>query len=590
MTICVLNIKIKTEFDVVAARQRARQIAGICGFANQDQVRVATSVSELARNIFRYVGEGKVSFTIEGETAPQVLKVVVSDQGAGIKHIDSILAGEYVSSTGMGKGIIGCQELMDKFDIETGPSGTEVTLQKILPIQAPLLTTSNSSSFFSQLNVSQPDTAISEIAQQNHELMDALGELKARQNDLIQLTHELEDTNRGVVALYAELDEKANHLQRADEMKSRFLSNMSHEFRTPLSSIRALTKLLLSRSDGPLSEEQEKQLTLIMKGALSLSELVDDLLDIAKIEAGKTEVHPREFNVAELFSALRGMLRPLLVSDSLALNFFDPEDDLVLYTDEAKLSQILRNFISNALKFTEQGYINVIATKIDVDLIKFDVVDTGIGIDPKDVHLIFEEFGQIESKLQRKVKGTGLGLPLCSKLANLMGGSVSVVSTPGKGSTFSVTLPIKLKVEHEPYLRDRQLTGEKSDERPPILIVEDNTTVQLVYKKIFEDSEYRIVIADSVREANELWPLIHPSAVLLDVMLYGETTWSWLAEIKSDASRKHIPVIVISDVEDKRKGLLLGADAYYVKPIFKYELLSVIETLVKVHDNAERPH
>jgi signal transduction histidine kinase/CheY-like chemotaxis protein len=587
VTISIINIKIKTEFDVVAARQRARQISGICGFANQDQVRIATAVSELARNVFRYVGEGKISFSIEGKTSPQLLKIIVDDQGPGIKNLSAILAGEYISSTGMGKGIIGCRELMDKFDIETGPSGTSVTLQKILPAHVPVISASNSVQYFSQLNVSQPDTAISEIAQQNHELMDALSELKARQNDLLQLTHELEDTNRGVVALYAELDEKANHLQRADEMKSRFLSNMSHEFRTPLSSIRALTKLLLSRTDGELTDEQEKQLTLIMKGALSLSELVDDLLDIAKIEAGKTEVHPHEFSVSELFSALRGMLRPLLVSDSLALNFLDLEEDLILYTDEAKLSQILRNFISNALKFTERGYINVAVSKIDSEHVKFDVVDTGIGIDPKDVHLIFEEFGQIESKLQRKVKGTGLGLPLCNKLAVLMGGSVSVISTPGEGSTFSLILPIKLVVKEDSYLRDRQLIGEKIDERKPILIVEDNSTVQLFYKKIFQDSDYRIVIANSVREANELWSLIHPVAVLLDIMLFGETTWTWLAEVKNDSARKHVPVIVVSDVEDKRKGLSLGADAYYVKPIFKYELLNVIETLILARDGVQ---
>lgn len=580
MTINILTLKIKTEFDVVGARQRARQIANICGFGNQDQVRVATSVSELARNVFRYVGDGKIHFAIEGETSPQLLKITVSDQGPGIKNIDVILAGQYQSTTGMGKGILGCKQLMDKFDIHTSSSGTEISLQKIMPNYSPLVTLSNSVQYFSQLSMSLPDTAMSEVIQQNHELMDALAELKARQDDLLQLTRELEDTNRGVLALYAELDEKANHLRRADEMKSRFLSNMSHEFRTPLSSIRALAKLLIDRTDGELTREQETQVLLIMKGALSLSELVDDLLDIAKIEAGKISIHCQEFSAVDMFSALRGMLRPLLVSETLTLNFANPAEDLKLFSDEAKLSQILKNFISNALKFTESGTIEITATEIDSDRIKFEVSDTGIGIDPKDIGVIFEEFGQIESKLQRNVKGTGLGLPLCKKLADLLGGDVSVVSSPGLGSTFSVTIPKKIMSEDDDHEHYQNTIEEQHDDRKVILVVEDNPSSQLIYEKFFLDSQYRIILAKTVREANQHWSNAQPAAVILDIILFGESAWSWLAEIKSDPQRNQVPVIVITDIEDKRKGLSLGADAYYVKPVFKYELLSTLEKLI----------
>ncbi len=163
-----------------------------------------------------------------------------------------------------------------------------------------------------------------ELQQQNQELLRALSDLReARQDELQRLNRELEDTNRGVVALYAELDEKADHLRRADDMKSKFLSNMSHEFRTPLNSIRALSRLLIDRTDGELNEEQAKQVGFIAKAADDLTELVNDLLDLAKIEAGKTEVRPVEFSVANLFSALRGMLRPLLVSEEVRLVFED---------------------------------------------------------------------------------------------------------------------------------------------------------------------------------------------------------------------------------------------------------------------------
>lgn len=443
MTIRILTFNIRSELDVVGARQRARQIATFCGFSSQDQVRIATVVSELARNIYAYATTGNVHFLVEGERAPQSLVIQVEDQGPGIANIEKILAGKYRSPTGMGVGITGARSLMDGFDIVTAPGeGTKITLQKVLPHGAKLISSKMVGEFCAELSAGFASNTIAEVLQQNHELVATLAELEARQEDLLQLTRELEDTNRGVVALYAELDEKADHLRRADEMKSRFLSNMSHEFRTPLSSIRALAKLLLDRVDGDLTYEQEKQVSLIMQSALNLSELVNDLLDLTKIEAGKVEVHLKTVDVVELFSALRGMLRPLLTGESVKLIFEDPAETLFMDTDEAKLSQILRNFISNALKFTEQGEIVVraILNKTQ-DLVTFSVADTGIGIEAKDISLIFEEFGQVENPLQRKTKGTGLGLPLCKKLATLLGGSVSVQSSPGEGSIFFLNVP-----------------------------------------------------------------------------------------------------------------------------------------------------
>ena len=186
-----------------------------------------------------------------------------------------------------------------------------------------------------------------------------LQELERRRDELLHLNQELQDTNRGVVALYAELDERADHLRRADELKSRFLSNMTHEFRTPLNSILALTRLLLGQTDGRLTAEQQTQVQFIRKSAENLSELVNDLLDLARVAAGKTTLSPVEFTADSLFGALRGMLRPLLVGDAVALVFEECSDLPPLVTDEAKVSQILRNFISNALKFTPRGEVRV---------------------------------------------------------------------------------------------------------------------------------------------------------------------------------------------------------------------------------------
>lgn len=451
MTMRIVRQSVAIELDVVAARQRAREIAVLCGFGMQDQVRIATTVSELARNVYHYAQGGNIEFSIENAGPVQALQIVISDQGPGIGNLDIILSGHYQSQTGSGMGILGARRLMDRCDIDTGAGrGTRITLQKNLPADAPRLSASMIGALCARLAARAPDSMLGEVQQQNQDLLRTLDELKTRQEELLMLTRQLEETNRGVTALYAELDEKNGHLRHADQMKSRFLSNMSHEFRTPLSSIRALSRILLAGTDGELSSEQEKQVRFILHGTISLNEMVDDLLDLAKIESGKVDVKAATFLVADLFSTLRGMLHPLLVGSSLKLVFHEPDSGATLHTDQGKLSQILRNFVSNAIKYSEQGEINVRGEMLPgFDAMRFTVSDTGIGIEARYLETIFEEFSQIESHLQTKVKGTGLGLPLCRKLGELLGGSVSVASTPGAGSVFSVTVPVRFSAPEE---------------------------------------------------------------------------------------------------------------------------------------------
>jgi signal transduction histidine kinase len=577
MSLRILSLGVHTELDVVASRQRARHIAALCGFGGQEQVRIATAVSELARNVYNYARAGRVEFTIEGETTPQLFVVTITDQGPGIAHLDVVLSGTYQSATGMGLGIIGARRLMDQFDIRTNVgAGTTITLKKLLPREAPLLTPALVGAMGAQLTTLPADATLSEMQQQNKELLATLAELNTRQEELLQLTRELEDTNRGVVALYAELDEKADHLRRADEMKSRFLSNMSHEFRTPLSSIRALSKLLIERVDGELSVEQEKQVQFILKGAESLTELVDDLLDLAKIEAGKVEIRPVEFDVAELFSALRGMLRPLLATARVDLLFDEPASALQMYSDEAKLSQILRNFISNALKFTEIGHVRVSATALG-DTVRFDVEDTGIGIAEQYQQLIFEEFSQVENRLQQRVKGTGLGLPLCRTLASLLEGSVTLRSTLGKGSTFSVTLPLRFEARRE---MQGAIASDAADaDGLPVLIIEDDRSTLLLYRSFLRNSPFRAVPARSLWEAEQAWTAEKPVAVILDLYLQGEDSWRWLSQVKASEPRKDVPVIIVSEISDRQKAFSLGADAYFNKPVLREELLAELKAL-----------
>ncbi|MCQ2031906.1 sensor histidine kinase [Stutzerimonas zhaodongensis] len=266
-----------------------------------------------------------------------------------------------------------------------------------------------------------------------------------RENE--SLRAELDETNQGVLALYAELDTQAEQLRQASDLKSRFLSYMSHEFRTPLGSIRSITRLLSDELDGPLSPEQHKQVLFISGAAGELSDMVDDLLDLAKIEAGRITISPAWFDMLDLFSALRGMFRPIVDANAVDLIFEEPQDMPRLYTDDKKLAQILRNFISNALKFTQHGEVRVSVQPEGSGEVRFAVSDTGIGI-PQELHgNLFEDFVQIDTPLQKRLRGTGLGLSLCKRFAELLGGRVGVESTPGSGSTFFVIIPVAISTE-----------------------------------------------------------------------------------------------------------------------------------------------
>ncbi|WP_026100295.1 ATP-binding protein [Fortiea contorta] len=577
MTI-VFRLAIQYAQDVVQARQRTREIAQQLGFDAQDQVRLATAVSEIARNAFQYAQGGTVEFCIAGE--PQAFLMRIQDRGEGIPHLAEVLAGRYNSNTGMGLGIMGTRRLMDFFEIESLPGqGTTVVMGKTLSKRTPTFTDSQLQQIRETVVERSPQNPYEEIQRQNQELLRAMAELRKREEELTQLNQELEDTNRGVVALYAELDEKASSLQQANELKTRFLSNMSHEFRTPLNSILSLSRMLLARMDGDLTTEQEKQVTFIQKAASGLSELVNDLLDLAKVEAGKIEVHPSSFEVSDLFATLRGMLRPLLVQgSSVGLIFEEPEQMQPLYSDEGKVAQILRNFISNSLKFTEQGEVRVSAVQTG-HTVTFSVSDTGIGIATADQERIFEDFVQIESRLQKQVKGTGLGLPLSRKLAELLGGNIALKSEPGQGSTFTASIPLIYPHATE-FPTSLQPLASLESTRLPILAVEDHPETLFIYEKHLQDSIYQLIATRTLNQARQVLEQLQPAAVMLDIMLEGQNGWTFLRELKGDETTRTIPVIVITIIDNEKQALALGANGFLIKPVDKLPLLNKLNTLI----------
>jgi signal transduction histidine kinase/CheY-like chemotaxis protein len=573
----ILTVEIRYQQDVVLTRQMAREIAQALGFDAQDQARLATAVSEIARNAFQYAVRGTVEFSVD--EAYQNFWIRIQDKGAGIPNLKAILDGQFTSTTGLGLGIIGARRLMDTFEIESVVNqGTQVLMGKTLP-RSPKLTSERLTEIRAELTCREAQNPFAEIQQQNQELLRALENLRKREEELIQINRELEETNRGVVALYAELDEKADSLQRANELKTRFLSNMSHEFRTPLNSIISLSRILLDQMDGSLTTEQEKQVNFIQKAAEGLSDLVNDLLDLAKVEAGKTVIYPIEFDVNELFATLRGMLRPLLAhNSSVALVFEQPDNMPQLYTDESKVAQILRNFISNGLKYTEQGEVRVAAVAVG-NTITFSVTDTGIGIAKKDQERIFEDFVQIHSHLQKQFKGTGLGLPLSRRLAELLGGSVWLESELGKGTTFFASIPLIFTDANTSSMA--QHTWKIDPTRHPVLVVEDNGETLFTYEKYFQGSKYQIIAARNLSQAKQALNICQPIAIILDILLEGENSWVFLEETKRNEATKNIPILVITVVNNEKQAIARGAEGFLIKPVDRFSLLNKVSRLVK---------
>ncbi len=536
----IVTVPIETEADVVTVRQRARRLAELLGFHRQDQTRIATAVSELARNAFGYAGGGRAEFMIDATTGRQSFAIRISDKGKGIADVQSILEGQYRSPSGMGLGLVGARRLMDQFKIESIPGkGTTVDVGHFLPDKVGTIARTRLSEIAATLQKENSADPLSALREQNRELMHSLEEIRRREDESKELNQELGDTNRGVVALYAELDERAEQLKKASELKTRFLSNISHEFRTPLNSVLALSRLLLDRIDGELTAEQERQVGYIRKSAESLLELVNDLLDLAKVEAGKVEVKPSDFTVADLFGGLRGSLKPLLTSRSVELVFDNVRDLPGLYTDEPKVTQILRNLISNALKFTERGEVRVTA-RFDPDThrISFAVSDTGIGIPSSDLDAIFEEFSQVETRLQKKVKGTGLGLPLSRSLASLLGGELTVESVVGQGSVFKLAIPARLGDQ-------RARSSPETATIKRVLLIDDDETFRYVMRQIISsEPRYQFMEASGGEEGLRVARESVPDVVILDLQMPTVDGFTVLQELMADRRTSMIPIII----------------------------------------------
>lgn len=405
----------------------------------------------------------------------------------------------------------------------------------------------------------------------------AVHEIVGLNRELTRQKIRLEESNQAIRTLHAELEQQADRLRTSAEIKGRLVAGVSHEFRTPLHSILGLSRLLLEGSDGALNTEQETQVRFIRESAMELSRMINDMLDLARLDAGSAPIRAESFELGEFMSALRGTMAPLVADDGPVRLVFEAVPDIALETDRGKLAQILRNLIANALKFTEAGVVEVVTTVADDDVV-FAVKDTGIGIARADQTRIFEEFTQVESALQSRARGTGLGLPLAKKLAESLGGRITLDSAPNVGSTFTVRIP----QEHAEIDRFRKLEDAArapDPARAPVLVVEDDRSTVFVYERYLSMAGFQVLPCRTTDDARAVLERVRPSAILLDVMLEGEDTWNFLAAVKRDPRTHDIPVLVCTVMNRESRARALGADEFWLKPVDEDRLIRKLQTL-----------
>jgi signal transduction histidine kinase/DNA-binding response OmpR family regulator len=372
-----------------------------------------------------------------------------------------------------------------------------------------------------------------------------------------------------------EAKEARTAAEQANQLKSEFLANMSHELRTPLNAIINFARILAAGMRGPVNEDQVDYLTRIRQSGDHLLGLINDVLDLSKIEAGRMELYKEPLVVADLIQSVMNSAAGLTKSKPIEL-LQEVEPNLPLVNaDRTRVRQILLNLLSNAAKFTERGTITVSARRQHGELV-ISVADTGIGIAPEHQDTIFEEFRQVDSGSDRRYEGTGLGLAICRRFVGLHGGRIWLESTPGVGSVFTFSLPMNAP---QPAGASPSPAPGAAREGMPILVVDDDpATTEIVAAYLGREGYAVHGLSESAR-ALELARQIRPAAIILDILMPNKDGWEVLSELKADPELQSVPVILYTIVENQQLGLALGASAYLTKPIDAEQLCATVARL-----------
>jgi signal transduction histidine kinase/DNA-binding response OmpR family regulator/CHASE3 domain sensor protein len=467
-----------------------------------------------------------------------------------------------------------------------------------------------------ELQVQSEELRVSneELEEQGRALKESQVRLEQQQVELEQTNGQLEEQAQALESQRDDLERttaavqlKARELEEASQYKSDFLANMSHELRTPLNSLLILSKLLGDNTDGNLSDEQIKYAQTIQSSGNDLLTLINDILDLSKIEAGHVQIQPETVSLQRMAGEIRQLFQPVADERGLAFEVRLADDCPADFeTDRLRLEQVLKNLLSNAFKFTERGSVRLVVSRSDDDRLAFAVTDSGIGIAAEQQETIFEAFRQADGTISRRYGGTGLGLSISRELARLLGGAIMLASQPGQGSTFTVTVPVAYDPsrvaprDHRepppaataapaaPAPRSRPATRPQRVEddrdqlagaRRLLLVIEDDESFAAIVRDLSREMGFQCIVAGTAEEALVLAKQYKPSAIVLDVGLPDQSGLTVLDRLKRDDLTRHIPIHVVSGADHSQTALSLGAVGYLVKPVKREALADVLQSL-----------
>jgi signal transduction histidine kinase/ActR/RegA family two-component response regulator len=420
---------------------------------------------------------------------------------------------------------------------------------------------------------------LSEIQQRDTALQSANGELKTR-------TKELEEEISHRKHAQEELLNAKHAAEEANRAKSTFLANMSHELRTPLNAIIGYSEMLEEETRDSGKVENVQDLQKIQTAGKHLLALINDVLDLSKIEAGKMGLHLETFDVSQVIEEMVTTLQPAAAKNANSIHVHVAESVSVMRADITKIRQILFNLLSNACKFTDHGHVSVDVDQIKVqgrDCIQFRVSDTGIGISEQQKKNLFREFAQADASISRKYGGTGLGLAITHRFVQLMKGRITVESEPGQGAIFTVQLPAQVVIDTAGSAQSggssdvAVAVSETRTGLDTILVIDDDPSVRELMSRFLTKLDFRVIAAANGEEGLRLAKQVRPLLITLDVVMPDCDGWSVLHKLKSDSELAKIPVIMVTVVDNEARGLDLGACNYLIKPVDRDRLAVLVE-------------